>query len=73
MLILDGKRESLDQDYKVAGRKLKALVARRKRELASGREWLNQPFSVLADEYTADIEGRSRPPVSPCGTACSML
>ena len=48
---LGGKREYLDKDYQVAVRKLKALIARRKRELAGGREWLDQPFSVLADEH----------------------
>ena len=58
---LNGKREYLDRDYKVAGRKLKALVARRKRELAGGREWLDQPFSVLSDEYMADIKARKKP------------
>jgi hypothetical protein len=47
--------------YNVACRKLKTLVARRKRELAGGREWLDQPFSVLADEYMADIKARKKP------------
>ena len=36
-------------------------MARRKRELAGGREWLDQPFSVLADEYMADIKARKKP------------
>ncbi len=57
---LDGKREYLDRDYQVACRKLKALKARRKRERAGGREWLDQPFSVLADEYMADIKARKK-------------
>jgi hypothetical protein len=57
----DGKREYLDRDYQVARRKLKALKARRKRELAGGREWLDQPFSVLADDYMADVKARKRP------------
>jgi integrase len=60
-ITFDGKREYLDRDYQVACRKLKALKARRKREQAGGREWLDQPFSVLADEYMADIKARKKP------------
>ncbi len=60
-ITLNGKREYLDKDYKVACRKQKELIARRKRELAGGREWLDEPFSVLADEYMADIKARKKP------------
>jgi hypothetical protein len=60
-ITLDGKREYLDKNYQFAVRKLKALIARRKRELAGSCEWLDEPFSILADEYMADIKARKKP------------
>ena len=70
-ITFDGKREYLDRDYQVACRKLKALKARRKREQAGGREWFDQPFSVLADEHMADIKARKKPATyGPSATAC---
>lgn len=56
-----GKREYLDRDYLVACRKLKARRKQKLREQAGGREWLDVPFSVLADEYVADLKARRKP------------
>jgi integrase len=57
---IDGKREYLDKDYKVACRKLKELRNKVKREEAGGKEWLDVPFAELADEYLADTKARRK-------------
>ena len=56
-----GKRKKLDKDYRVACRKLKALQALAKRGEYGNRDWLNTSFSVLADEYLADVQARKKP------------
>ncbi len=58
---IDGKRKKLDKDYRVACRKLKALLSQRKREHAGGRDWLDIGFSELADQYLSDSKARKKP------------
>jgi hypothetical protein len=40
--------------------------------LAGGREWLDQPFSVLADEYMADLKARKKPATYICVRYCLL-
>ena len=56
-----GKRKKLDKDYRVACRKLKALATQQKRQRAGGSDWLDAPFSELADQFLADTKARKRP------------
>lgn len=58
---VQGKREYLDKDFQAACRKLKVRRDRGRREQAGGREWLDTTFSLLADEYMADIKARKKP------------
>ena len=57
---VNGKREYLDKDYGCACRKLRQLKQDAKRQQAGVRDWLNEPFAVLADEYLADIKARRK-------------
>lgn len=57
---LDGRRKKLDKDYRVACRKLKALVSQRKRESAGAHDWLDIAFAELADEYLSDSKARKK-------------
>ena len=53
-----GKRKKLDKDYRVACRKLKALLSQKKRELSGAQDWLDTGFALLADEYLTDSKAR---------------
>ncbi len=57
-ITLDGKRQYLDRDYKVACRKLRKLRADQERTRQGGREWLDAPFADLADEFLSDVKTR---------------
>ncbi len=57
---VNGKREYLDRDYKLACRKLNELRSKVKREEAGGKEWLDAPFAELVDEYLTDIKARRK-------------
>ncbi len=57
---LNGKREYLDKDYKVACRKLRALKADQKRQAEGNHEWMNVPFAILVDEYLDDVKARRK-------------
>lgn len=57
---VNGKREYLDKDYKLACRKLRASRARQNRQEAGDRDWLEAPFAQLADEYLADVQARRK-------------
>ena len=57
-ITLDGKRQYLDRDYRVACRKLKKLRADQERARQGGREWLDAPFPDLADEFLTDVKAR---------------
>ena len=57
-ITLDGKRQYLDRDYKVACRKLRKLRAEQERIRQGGREWLDALFADLADEFLTDVKAR---------------
>lgn len=57
---LGGRRKKLHRDYRVACRKLKALISQKKRELSGGHDWLDSAFAVLADEYLTDCKARKK-------------
>lgn len=57
-ITLDGKRQYLDRDYKVACRKLRKLRAEQERARQGGREWLDALFADLADEFLTDVKAR---------------
>ncbi len=52
-----GKRHYLDRDPVVAQRKLNKLLAERQRG-GDGRQWLDAPFSDLADQFLDDVKAR---------------
>ena len=55
---ISGKRVYLDKDYKVACRKLKSLRRKAKHPQPVSRDWLDVPFSELADEFLDDVKTR---------------
>lgn len=57
-ITLDGKRQYLDRDYKVACRKLRKVRADQERLRQGGREWLDAQFADLADEFLTDVKAR---------------
>ncbi len=58
---IDGKRHYLDRDPEAAQRKLKKLLQDRQRSDAGLREWLDAPFSDLADVFLDDVKARKAP------------
>jgi integrase len=58
---IDGQRHYLDRDPVAAQRKLKKLLQDRKRGDAHHAEWLDAPFSDLADEFLDDVKARRKP------------
>ncbi len=56
-----GKRHYLDRDPQAAQRKLKKLLQDRRRGDAGQKEWLDSPFSDLADEFLDDVKARRKP------------
>lgn len=58
---IGGKRKRLHKDYRAACRKLKALQTASKRGGLGERDWLDAPFSVLADEYLANVQAGKKP------------
>ena len=55
---VNGSREYLDRDEKVAGRKLKSLRRKAKHPQPANRDWLDATFSELADEFLDDVKAR---------------
>ena len=55
---ISGKRVYLDKDQKVACRKLKSLRRKAKHPQPANRDWLDAPFSELADEFLDDVKAR---------------
>src|SRR5262245_31397329 len=53
-----GKRHYLDRDPGAAQRKLKKLLQEQRRGDAGQQEWLDAPFSDLADEFLDDVQAR---------------
>jgi integrase/recombinase XerC len=58
---IDGKRHYLDRDPDAAQRKLKKLLQDKQRGDAGLREWLDAPFSDLADIFLDDVKARKAP------------
>ncbi len=58
---IDGKRHYLDRDPEAAKRKLKKLLQDKKRGDADQQEWLDAPFSDLADAFLDDVQARKAP------------
>jgi integrase len=58
---IDGKRHYLDRDPGVAERKLNKLLQDKQRGEAGQKEWLDAPFSDLADEFLDDVKARKKP------------
>jgi integrase len=55
---VDGKRHYLDRDPGVAQRKLNKLLQEQRRGDAGRTEWLDAPFSDLADAFLDDVRAR---------------
>ena len=55
---IGGRRKKLDKDLKVACRKLKSLRRKAKHPQLANRDWLDAPFSELADEFLDDVKAR---------------
>ncbi len=51
-----GKLHYLDHDYKVAKRKLRRILDDVARGESPSADWLEAPFSSLADEFLTDIK-----------------
>jgi hypothetical protein len=58
---IDGKRRYLDRDPDTAQRKLKKILMDRRRGDAGLKEWLDAPFSDLADAFLDDVKARRAP------------
>jgi integrase len=55
---INGKVEYLSRDYSTAKRRLRQMIDAAKRGQSLTREWLEAPFSDLADEYLNDVKAR---------------
>ncbi len=55
---IGGRRKKLDKDYNVACRKLKSLRRKAQHAQPANRDWLDAPFSELADEFLDDVKAR---------------
>ena len=56
-----GKRVYLAKDNRLACRKLKVLLTRRRQEGNFNQDWLAARFCELADEFLANVEGSVKP------------
>jgi hypothetical protein len=58
---ISGKRHYLDRDPVLAQRKLKKLLQEQRRRDGGCREWLDAPFSDLADEFLDVVKACQKP------------